>query len=81
MAIVVAVATPLDDELFKQFIKAYLKAQMPDQITPEVDPEPCKQLFKARLFDFYYENLYMDCYRFYQQCEDYFETAVAKEPK
>ena len=43
-------------------MKAYLEAQTP---TP-IQAEPQKQLFKACFLKLYYENLYMDCYRFCQ---------------
>ena len=73
-----AVAPSLDNELFKQFMKAYLETQVPGRI--EVDPEPCKQPLKAWFPDLFYGNLHIDCYRFCQQCEDYFKTAEAKGP-
>ena len=41
---------------------------------------PRKQPLKARFPKLYYGNLHMDCYRFCQQCEDYFETAGASGP-
>ena len=78
VAIGLAVAPPLDNKLFKQFIKAYLETQMPGWIVPKIDLKPCKQLFKARFPDLYYSNLHMDCYQFYQQCKDYFKTVGAK---
>ena len=62
LAIALAAAPSLDNKLFKQFMKAYLEVQVPDQT--EVDTKPCKQFFKARFPDFYYGNLYMDCYQF-----------------
>ena len=37
----------------------------------------CKPLFKAWFYNFYYRNLYIDCYHFYQQCKDYFKTTGA----
>ena len=73
-----AVAPSLDNKLFKQFIKSYLEAQVPGQT--KVDPEPCKEFLKARFPDLYYNNLHMDCYQFFQQCEDHFKTAGAKRP-
>ena len=61
-------------------MKAYLEAQVPAQIAPEIDLEPFKQPLKARIPDFYYGNLHIDCYQFYQQCKDHFEIAGAKRP-
>ena len=66
VAIAPAIAPPLDNKLFKQFMKDYLKAQMQGRIAPEVDLESSKQLFKARVPDFYYNNLHMDYYQFCQ---------------
>ena len=59
-------------------MKAYLEAQVPGQT--KVDLEPCKQPLRAQFSDLYYGNLYMDCYRFCQQCENHFEIARAKGP-
>ena len=63
--------TPLStDELFKQFMKAYLESnQRPSQLLAER-----KQTLKAKVLNVYYGKLYIDCYYFCHQCEDYFET-------
>ena len=64
-------APVVSDELFKKFMKAYLETnQGPRQ------PE-CKQNLKAKVPEVYYGKSYMDCYHFYQQCKDYFETVRA----
>ena len=42
--------------------------------------EPRKRPLKTRFPDLYYGNSQMDCYRFCQQCKDYFETAGVKGP-
>ena len=63
-------APPFNDELFKRFIKAYLESNQ----GPSQSPKEHKQLFKAKVPDVYYGKLHMDCYHFYQQCEDHFET-------
>ena len=67
-----------DNELFKQFIKAYLEPQVLGQIVPEIDSKPCKQSFKTRFPDLYYDNLHIDYYQFYQQCKNYFGTVGTK---
>ncbi len=36
---------------------------------------------KAKTPDVYYGRSYMECYNFYQQCEDHFATCGATEPK
>ena len=70
-----APALPSFDEFFRQFMKAYLETnQAPKQFLIE-----CKQPFKAKVLEVYYAKLHMDCYHFYQQCKDYFETAGAIE--
>ena len=76
-ATALALTLSLDNELFQQFMKAYLEAQVTSQT--KVDPELCKQPLKARFLDLYYDNLHIDCYWFYQQCKDHFETAKGKK--
>ena len=41
--------------------------------------EPRERPLKAQFWDLYYGNSHMDCYRFYLQCKDHFETIGAKE--
>ena len=41
---------------------------------------PCKRPLKVRFPNLYYKNSHLDCYRFYQQYENYFKTAGANEP-
>lgn len=41
---------------------------------------PRKRPLKAWFPDLYYGNSHLDCYRFCQQCKDYFETAGANGP-
>ena len=74
------IAPSSNNKLLKQFMKAYSEAQVPGRIAWEVDTEFCEQPLKAWFSDLYYGNLYIDCYRFCQQCEDYFKTAGAKRP-
>ena len=33
-----------------------------------------EQYLKAKVLDMYYGKLHMNCYHFYQQCKDHFET-------
>ena len=39
--------------------------------------EPWKRPLKARTLEIYWGKSHMECYHFYQQCEDYFETSGA----
>ena len=71
------IAPSLDNKLFKHFMEANLEAQVLGQI--EIDLETCKQLFKTRFPDLYYNNLYIDCYQFCQPYKDNFETNGAKK--
>ena len=56
-------------------MKTYLGAQT-QKVQGQAEPQ--EQPRKARFPDIYRGNFHMDCYRFCQQCEDYFETAGAK---
>lgn len=66
------------NELFKKFIKTCLKNQT--QVPTPSQAELRKQPFKAWFPDFYYKNLYLDCYHFCHRCQNYFETARATRP-
>ena len=79
-AVIPATAPSSDTELFKQFMKAYLEAQVLALIAPEIEPEPCEQSFKAQFSDLFYGILHIDCYWFYHQYKNYFETAGAQGP-
>ena len=35
---------------------------------------PCKQPLKTKVPDIYFRKLYINCYYFFQQCEEHFET-------
>lgn len=48
------------------------------QSSPSEPQEATDRSLKARNPDLYYGTLHMDCYHFYQQCEDHFKTAGAK---
>lgn len=66
------------NELFKKFMKACLENQT--QAPAPSQAEPREQPLKAWFPDFYYKNLYIDCYHFCHQCQNYFETAGATRP-
>ena len=66
-----APAPPFSNELFKQFMKAYLKLYQGSR-QPSAKRE---QRFKAKIAEVYCGKSHMDCYHFYQQCKDHFETA------
>ena len=69
-------------KLFKQFIKTYKASvkvleqnggQVGQTILVELQGRP----LKAKVPDVYYSRSYIDCFPFYQQCEDYFESVGA----
>ena len=68
------------DNLFQQFMKVYLKNQNQALFPIPIQAEFREQLLKARFSNLYYRNFHLDCYRFCQQCEDYFETAGTNKP-
>ena len=39
--------------------------------------EPQERLFKAKTPETYFGKSHIDCYHFYQQCEDYFKISGA----
>ena len=53
----------------KSFVQGQAHAQGSD---------PQEKSLKARFLNLYLGNSHQDCYRFCQQCKDYFETAGAK---
>ena len=61
----------------KLFVQDQQQAQ--SQAAPPA-PKPRERPLKAWFPDLYYDNLHMDCYRFCQQCKDYFKTVKAKGP-
>ena len=65
---------PPSEDLFTKFIKVFMEmTQAQDQL------EPRERLLKARTPETYSEKSHTDCYHFFQQCEDYFETSSATE--
>ena len=73
---------PPNEGLFQQFMKAYLKNQNQNQAPPPalIQAEFWEQPLKAWFPNLYYGNSHLDCYCFYQQCEDHFDTAGASGP-
>ena len=68
---VLAPAPHFSNELFKQFMRAYLESnQGPKQPSAE-----CERSLNTKIPEVYYVKSHIDCYHFYQQCEDHFETA------
>lgn len=66
------------EKLCQQLLKTYGATFKLLEQNHELDP--CKQSLKAQFPNFYYSNLQMDYYDFWQQCEGYFETAETNEP-
>ena len=54
-------------------MKAYLESNQ----GPKQPLSKRKQSFKAKVPEMYYDKSHMNCYYFYQQCKDYFETTRA----
>ena len=61
----------------QQFMKTYLENQNQAQIPAPVQAESWEQPLKARFPNLSNGNSHMDCYCFYQQWENHFETAGA----
>ena len=59
----------------KLALKLFVKGQEYGQL--QASSAPYEQPLKAQFPDLYYGNSHLDCYRFWQQCEDHFEIAGA----
>ena len=62
LALVLASAPTLTDELFKKFMKAYLESNQ----GPRQPPAEREWSLKAKVPEIYYGNPHMDCYHFCQ---------------
>lgn len=60
------------EKLCQQFLKTYTATMK--LLEQNEGSSFYKQPLKTWFFDFYYHNLYIDCYHICQQCEYYFET-------
>ena len=72
------------NDLFRQFMQAYIEDRhQPAQAAASVKSreDVSDRSLKDRNPDLYYSNLHMECYYFYQQCKDNFETVGAKGHK
>ena len=65
----------ITNKLFKKSKKAYLELNQ----RPKQPPAKRERFLKTKISELYYDKLHMDCYHFYQQYEDDFETAGAIE--
>ena len=63
---------PTFKDLFTKFIKVFMETT---QARDQLEPREC--LLKARTPETYFGKSHIDCYHFYQQCEDYFKTSGA----
>ena len=61
----------------KLTLELFVKGQEYGQL--QANSASRKQPLKARFPNLYYRNSHLDCYRFCQQCEDYFKTAGANK--
>ena len=79
--LVTSASPPSIEELFKLFMQTYMdtvKNQTQVQALVQVPPpqvEPKEKPLKVHFLDLYFGKLYLDCYRFCQQCKDYFDTS------
>ena len=62
----------------KLALKLFVKGQEYNQLQANFIPQ--KQLLKVWFPNLYYKNLYLNCYCFCQQYENYFKTARANRP-
>ena len=63
---------PTSEDLFTKFMEMFIETtQARDQ------SEPWERPLKARTPETYSRKSHIDCYHFYQQCEDYFKTSGA----
>ena len=63
---------PTSEDLFTKFMKVFIEiTQAREQL------EPQKRPLKARTPETYFGKSHIDCYHFYQQYEDYFDTSGA----
>ena len=68
---------------FQQIFKTVLEFRTsPPALQPLIFPDkPYKRPLKARFPDLYCGRCYMECYNFWQKCEDQFAIAGAKKQK
>ena len=59
------------EDLFTKFMKVFMKTT---QTQVQALAEPRERPLKAKTPETYWGKSHMECYHFYQQCEDYFET-------
>ena len=78
---IISVPKYSEDDL-QRILKVILEAWAlaPAPAPASVVFEVPREKLKARSTDVYCKKFHMDCYNFYQQCEDYFATAGATGP-
>ncbi len=60
----------------QSFIEKTQAPAAPAALAPDVEArDETDRPLKSRNPNLYYDNLHMECYYFYQQCEDYFKVA------
>ena len=67
---------PSTKNLFTKFIKVFMETT---QTQAQALAEPQERSLKARSLKTYLGKSHIDCYQFYQQCENYFKTSGAIE--
>ena len=80
-----ALPTPLNNDFFQEFMQIGIKKvwdqaslALPISVKARDDFD---RPFKRRNPNFYYGHLHMECYFFYQQCENHFKIAGSQEYK
>lgn len=82
-----SVDSPIADlvvSLFRPFIAKYTKKNLQKIFKIILKTQAflfnrsCKKSLKARLPNIYFDKCHIECYNFYQQCEDYYTIAGAK---
>ena len=65
---------PTSEDLFTKFMKVFIKTM---QAQAQALAEPRERPLKAKTPETYWGKSHIECYHFYQQCEDHFETSGA----
>ena len=74
---VILAATPVVLKYIEKDLQRIFKT-IPEAQAPTNSEEPRDKHLKARFPDVYHEKFHMECFNFYQQCEDYFITVEAR---
>ena len=75
-----SVAQYSEDDLQRIFrtVLHFRPLASPLVFVPQQYKGPCERPLKARFLNVYWGKTHLECYNFFQQCEDYFATAGVK---